>query len=76
MVFVKLLMHDTSYLAITYCKRVHGCLGTNEGSILYVNWSDGFGMLIYLSSLGIRLLRTGRLIHKILSNGELLIVLR
>jgi len=39
-------MHDTAYLAITYCKKVHSCLSTSEGSILNVHRSDGFGILI------------------------------
>jgi len=31
-----------------------------------VRWTDGFGILIYLSSNGKRLLRRGRLIQKML----------
>ena len=40
------LMHDTAYLSITYRERVHSYVGTNEGSILNVDWSDGSGFLI------------------------------
>jgi len=40
------LMHDTAYLAVTYCKRVHNYLGTSEGNIFDVHRSDGFGILI------------------------------
>jgi len=54
----------------------HNYLGTSEGSILNAHWSDCFGILIYLSSYGRRLLRSGRPIQNILSNEELLIVLR
>jgi len=37
---------DTAYLAITYWKKVHSCWGTQEGRILNVRHSDGFGTLI------------------------------
>jgi len=52
------LMHDTGYLAITYWESVHNYLGTSEGNVLNVHRSDGFGILIQLSSCGRRLLRT------------------
>jgi hypothetical protein len=38
------LMHDTVYLVITYWERVKNYLGTNEGSILSVHWSDGISI--------------------------------
>jgi hypothetical protein len=69
-------MHDTAYLAITYCKRIHNYLGTSKGSIFNVHLSDGFGVLIQSSSSGKRLLLRGTLIKQTLSNEELLIVLR
>ena len=63
MFFIKLptakLMHDTAYLAITYLKRVHNYLSTSESSILNVNRSEAFGILIQLSSSVRRILRRG-----------------
>jgi len=53
--------HDTAYLALTYRKKVHNYLVRSEGSILNVHQSDGFGVLICLSSFGRRLLRRVRL---------------
>jgi hypothetical protein len=67
------LMHDA---AMTYCKSVHNYLGTREGSVLNVHRPDSFGIVIELSSSGGRLLRRGRLIKKMLSNEELLVLLR
>jgi hypothetical protein len=40
------LMHDTIYLATTYCMIVCNFLGTSEGIVLNVHRPDGFGILI------------------------------
>jgi len=47
-----------------------------EVGILNVHRSDSFSILILVSSPGRRLLHRGTLIHKMLSNEELLIILR
>ena len=39
-------MHDTAYLVISYCKSIRSYLGTSAGSILKVNRSGSFGILI------------------------------
>jgi len=39
-------MHDTAYLAISYCKSMRNYLGTSAGSIWKVHRPDGFGILI------------------------------
>jgi hypothetical protein len=70
------LLHDTAYLAISYWKMVSSLLGTSEGSIVNVRRPDGVGILFELSLSGRRLLRRARLIQKMLSDGELLIILR
>ena len=54
--------------------RIH--LGTSEGSILNIRPPDGVGIVFELSLSWRKLLRTGRLVKKILSDEELLIVLR
>jgi len=41
-------MHDTAYLAVIYRKKARNYLGTSEGSVLNVHWSDGFGEFICL----------------------------
>lgn len=72
---VKRLMLDFIYLAISYRRRVHDCLGISESSILNVLLSDGFGILIKYLHLR-RIPRRGRLTQQMLSYEELLIVLR
>jgi hypothetical protein len=58
------LMHNTAHLVTTYLKRVHNYLDTSKGSISCVQQSDGFGILISLSSSGKRLLCRGLFIQK------------
>ena len=52
-------MHDTAHVAITYWRRVCLYFGTSEGSTRNVHRSDGFEILIWLSSSG-----RGQLIQK------------
>jgi len=40
------LMHDTTYLAMTYWKRVHTFLDTSEGTVVFVHPSDSFSIFI------------------------------
>ena len=42
---IKRCLHDVTYRAISYRKRVHNYLRISEGSILNVLFSDGFGIL-------------------------------
>jgi hypothetical protein len=70
------LIHDTTCLATAYWKRVRNHLGTSLGSIVNVRRSHGFGILIWLASSWRSLLRWGRLMRNVLSNGGLLIALR
>ena len=55
---------------------VHSHFDTSEGSTVNVGRPDGVGILFELSLSGRRLLRRDRLIQKMLSDRELLIVLR
>lgn len=70
------LMHNISYLMITYLQRVHNYLGKSKGSVSYVHWSDGFGILISLPSSGRKNLCWDLFFQKMLSNEELLIILK
>jgi hypothetical protein len=69
------MIHDTTYLALTYWERFHNYLGTSEDSILNFHWSDGFGVWVCLSSSGRSFFAEVGWPKKMLSNEELYIYL-
>ena len=68
-------VHDSAWLAVTYWKTVHRYSGTSEGSILNVNRPDGFGIDGIICSWE-KASSLKLLIQKMLSNEELLIIMR
>jgi len=69
-------MHNTAYLVTTYLKRVHNYLDTSKGSISSVQRSRRFWCLDFIIFIWKKASLQRLVYPKMLSNEELLIILR